>query len=48
MRAWLAGQQKTPTVPANELSAFQTWVGERSEIADQTAALIPGEADSRW
>ncbi|NRA07272.1 MAG: tetratricopeptide repeat protein [Myxococcales bacterium] len=48
MRAWLAGQQKTPTVPANELSAFQTWVGERSEIADQTAALMPGEADSRW
>ncbi|MGE4652168.1 MAG: tetratricopeptide repeat protein [Myxococcota bacterium] len=48
MRAWLAVQQTSPSVPADELSAFQKWVDERSEIAAQTAALLPGEADSRW
>jgi tetratricopeptide (TPR) repeat protein len=50
MKAWLALEQKKPDspVPAEKLEAFSSWVEERSKIADQTAALIDGEAPRTW
>jgi tetratricopeptide (TPR) repeat protein len=49
MRAWIALQKRKPgKIPADQLQAFSTWVDERVEIANQTAALIDGEAPRTW
>ena len=48
MRAWVITQEATTAGGSTQLSEFKEWIDERSEIADQTAALVPGEADSRW
>jgi tetratricopeptide (TPR) repeat protein len=50
MKAWVAVEEKKSDspVPADQLEAFSGWVQERSQIADQTAALFDGEAPRTW
>ena len=50
MKAWVAVEEKKTdsSVPADQLKAFTGWVQERSQIADQTAALFDGEAPRTW
>lgn len=48
MQAWLGIQQKGDSEASETLSGFGQWIEDRSEIAEQTAGLVPGEADSRW
>ena len=49
MRAWVDLQKERPSkIPADQLQAFSTWVEERVEIAEQTAALVDGEAPHTW
>lgn len=49
MQAWLAEQRDEPgPVPADQLDAFAQWVQERSQIAEQTAALTGGAEPETW
>jgi tetratricopeptide (TPR) repeat protein len=49
MKAWVSLQKRRPSkIPAEQLQAFSSWVDERVEIADQTAALVDGEAPRTW
>ena len=50
MKTWLTLEEKKPDspVPAEKLKVFGTWVEERSKIADQTVALLNGEAPRTW
>ena len=49
MKAWVSLQKKRPgKIPAEQLQTFSGWVDERSQIADQTAALRDGEAPRTW
>ncbi len=50
MNAWVAVQREKPEtqIPSTQLDAFARWMEERVEIANQTAALVDGEAPRSW
>ena len=48
MQAWLNTQERTGAEKSEALVEFGQWIEKRSEIANQTAALVPGESGSHW
>ena len=49
MTAWVKLQRRTQDGgPRDDLDAFATWIQERSEIAQQTAALTAGAEPHAW
>ena len=48
MNVWLDSQKVGATGNDSVLASFREWVDKRSEIAEQTATLVPGEAGAHW
>ena len=48
MNVWLDSQKVGATGNDSVLASFLEWVDKLSEIAEQTATLVPGEAGAHW